>query len=359
MALPIGQNPSNSNPKPAVNTDDVIDVDAILDADNADKARESAILKKDKDNAKRGKGILFGGLGLALVGVVVAGFMGYIPFLNFSGDPTPTEIPTAPVETIEPNTPVFEEKPFWISDPFSAYPVKLEQWQIESWNEYIMNDDKAAGLEELKALHQTVADYNSSIPGFSQLQGLPARSNGFTDDIDKVRLEDGTLNPQYSYWTLEGFNDSVFFNLQRMVNPVFGNWVWAQMPEFDLETSRDLFKKVYDPEWFFNNSGEKPQAEWNPIFADWNNDDYGMTGSFLEPDGPRWMGVVESVEVVLNFDNEKQEYSADVTANVKYSSWGKTQDTVLEKNGTIAFKVVSGDETDKYMIKDSKLTINE
>ena len=205
--------------------------------------------------------------------------------------------------------------------------------------------------------------HNSSVglPGFlSDLNTLPAKANGYTDDLKEQNLEDGSPNPQFSYWTVEGFNEFVGIALYRFANPVFGEWeaytVSGKKETLNNPVVYVHLKDLFDPKYLEEVKG-KPIRQWLPIFADWDNNDYGMKDKLL--DGPRWMGEIENVNVKFDYDKNSRNYRAFVSANVTYKAWAKDQ-SVLEKKGVISFTVNKGDDPDRrYLIRDTKLEIKE
>lgn len=347
------------------------DLDAIIRADEEDKRKEDALLtsaKKKEDNKKK---FFLGAIGLALVGTVTSLFI-LNPFgIGENKDDPKSSEPTSSVSA--PANPenngqgpdANSQQPFWTEKgkqwPPAANGVPLQEWQTQNGESYKNLPTEEEQKKAKAELSKNVAAYNISVPGVnSNLQSLPSRSNGFTDDPSKVTLEDGSLNPKYSYWTLEGFNENVNYQLQRFVNPVFGGWQEYQYSSSKGLTVKDAiltdrFTGSYEPT-YLDSMKDKPLNTWLPIYADWNHNDYGMGDQLLPEPAPRWLGSLDNVETTFTFNEAAQSYSAHVKANVTYVAWSQSQKT-LTKTGVIEFDVTSGtdEKSIRYMLSNSKL----
>ena len=341
------------------------DLDAIIKADEEDKKKEDALLTSNKRQEGNKKKAFIGVLSLALVGVVASLFI-FKPFglIDDEGDgkkPAITATATPSTSTNQNQAPGPAEPNFW-DEKGKQYPVKLQDWQLKPDNAYrSVEGGEAAQSKAQQELINQMGAYNLSIPGVnSNLQTLPSRSNGFTDDPKQVTLPDGNLNPKYTYWTLEGFNENVNGELQRFINPVFGRWSLYQYSSAKDIINKDgylnsLFQARMDPEFIKSVKG-KPLSSWLPVFADWNSNDYGMGDKLLANGGPRWMGSLDNVETTFKFDEATQTYKAHVKANVTYVAWSQSQET-LKKTGVITFDVLPGKEGTnvRYMLSNTKL----
>lgn len=245
---------------------------------------------------------------------------------------------------------------FWMDNP---YPIKKPEWLSKSLYALEMEMNH----EEFAQFKSEVAKTFLTIDGYaSDLNALPSRETGFVDDMDKALDENGNLNPMFSYWTAEGFNETVGFALEQFVNPEFGRWADYQNANNDNNNVNNndnfiyTFKGLFDPKYIEEMKDTKP-SEWIPVYADWNNNNYGMADQLIE-DGTRWMGTVDTTDVELSYNEATQRHTAKVTAKVTYSAWSNNQQK-LTKNGTITFNVVSGDDpTHRYLVRDTKLEID-
>jgi hypothetical protein len=372
MALPTDGSSENTN-----ESGPFLDIDAIIAEEAAEKKKQddefSSSLKKER-YVKIG---LLVGFIVLFIGLVVLG-------LSFIGDDkepsgkdqkdgsiTSSTLDKGSIDTSNDLPPVGQNE-FW-GDIENRYPPGVkpsEDWQAKTFDFYkeeTANGKPLTAKEQATARNESVkevAKYNIVIPGvFDGLQNLPSREAGFTDNPDESTLEDGSLNPMYSYWTLEGFNESVNHTLQRFVNPLFGNWELYQ-----YASSKDLvndpnqlplrFRDVYDLN-YLDSMKDKPVKDWLPVYADWAGNNYGLSDKLVAEPGPRWMGKLENVNTVFNYEATTQTYLVNVEADVKYEVWTKDQEA-LTKTGKITFDVIPGEpgSGSKYLITNSKLEVN-
>lgn len=101
-----------------------------------------------------------------------------------------------------------------------------------------------------------------------------------TDDASKAHNDDGTANPNYSYLTAENVSAQINDDIERIINPIYGDWVTLQMmgdrdgyQSFPLKDFADMF----DP----NMASDITTTDWNrarqlvPLMADWDNNAFG------------------------------------------------------------------------------------
>lgn len=361
MSLPVNQN-SNSESENSDNPQaKKVYITAMMLAEAAAKTEENEYFANLRKKDRTRKLLILGPLVTGLAIVLIFGFKSFNQS-NSESEKTSspgTSLSSNPTGTVPGGQQVPNE--FWTEKPYPTQ-VQLKDWQLAPYNA----PSKGGSVDEQNnakvALNTKVANYNLSVPGVaSNLQGLPSRSAGFTDDTSKVKLPDGTLNPAYTYWTLEGFNENVNFTLQRFVNPLFGNWSnyqYSSAKPFvnDGQYLPILFSGLYDPAYLKTMEGKTP-SQWIPVYADWASNDYGMSDQLLPSPAPRWMGTLDSVQTKFNFDSTTQMYTAHVEAAVTYVAWSQGQQ-ILKKHGKITFDVLPGTPTgNRYMLSNSKLEI--
>lgn len=112
---------------------------------------------------------------------------------------------------------------------------------------------------------------------------LPSsKSNpNLTSDPSKAFNYDGTINPDYSYITMDNVMPLIYDDLQRLVNPVYGQWTGLQQNDRGSATSKDTsgaseyqnLKDMMSPDVDF--STESTFHSKINLYADWNKDNYG------------------------------------------------------------------------------------
>lgn len=332
----------------AENENEFPDLEALIAEENRDKSRENKEIRKRHGKEKRKKLLIFIPTGLVVVGLAVT-LLVYNPFGSGSnGKAEPTATPTASTGT---GTPVANGKQEWWQKDDNKFPVDVPKWttkaaptnhqelpertdddsdsEEESNNtsaqdkyEELLNDRFGRESDALQKLYEdSQRTYEGEALANAAVQ-LPSREGGYTDDVDKRELEDGSLNPVFSFWTREGFTGEVGVLFNRLLNPVFGDWQNASENGAD-QGAMDTLSDLFTSEWLNNNSpGNLPivTTENAPI----SDVDY------LPEGGVRWVGVIDPASESWNFvyDQELKGYSVTYSAKVTYSAWKQDKGVV-------------------------------
>lgn len=335
----------------AENENELFDLEKLIAAENKDKSRENKELRDHRGKEKRKKLLIFIPTGLVVVGLAVTLLM-YNPFVGNGGakvdDPTATPTPSATS-----GTPVATGKQEWWQKEDSKFPVDVPKWTTEAAptnhqetpernddDSDSGKDDDSSGTnsddayEELlndrfgnesDALKKLYEDSEKTYEGEALANAagqLPSREGGYTDDVDERELEDGSLNPLFSFWTREGFTGEVGVLFNRLTNPVFGDWQSASENGVD-QGAMDTLSDLFTSEWLNNNSpGSLPivTTENAPI----------KDVDYLPEGGVRWVGVIDPASESWNFvyDQELKGYSVTYNATVTYSAWKQDKGVV-------------------------------
>lgn len=229
----------------------------------------------------------------------------------------------------------------------AVFPVPLDEWQKDIGTQGLGPEDRTELLATLLG-----SDLDSSA-GL-----LPSEAAGFTSDDLLTINEDGSLNPNYSYWTKESFTADSGQIIERFLNPRFGNWERYQGKGSDPNgiDPAALFPGTFTDDML--KSGE-PVVNWLPIYADWSNDNYGR--SDLSATGARWYGQVVSSTSEFVFDEETSQYTVNFEADVRFSAYKSNGEKVSEKGKlSIQFVANPGGERGsggKVLVNRSNLTI--
>lgn len=338
-----------------------LSLDEIMAQDANDDATEDKLINSQRRKTKVKKATLITGTSILAV-AVTAGFLFFTPFggdLNFNKSGKTAEISqeTQDAEKPGPVDPDFmsggtigdTEK--FAQEDANRFPVELADWEKKRHNDQDANELTAEILKK------------NSGTELSNMGGmLPSEKAGFTSDVTKVNLPDGTMNPMFSFWTAESFSSETGEHIQRLLNPTFGGWSSYQYSSYPgnkyFDTS--LVADMFTGDWRVSNL-EKPFSEYIPIYADWVGDDYGMADKLLTS-GERWYGKVTSSATTLTYNEEELQYSADVTAQVTFTAWAKDQ-TKLEKKGTLTLHLVPNiekrnDSAHKVLIESASLKVD-
>ena len=240
---------------------------------------------------------------------------------------------------------------FW-KEKGEETPVKTKEWTKSEYSEEAFTKDKGIILT-------TAMD--SSTPGGTDATLLPSESAGFTSDVSKEYLNDGTINPDFSYWTAEVYQAEVTSHVERLLNPTYGGWSKFQYPaypgnsSFELNTVSDMFTTRY-----LNENSENPFSDYIPVYADWNGDNYGGENQLLES-GPRWYGTLDTVSSDFTYDDATQQYTVKYAADVTFTAW-TTDESKLEKKGKLELTFVANvnganASSNRVLIDNAKLTV--
>jgi len=204
-----------------------------------------------------------------------------------------------------------EEAPWNSGEEDAAYPIDLEDWQkVES-------NRAGSSPEELAAVNNAL--YGSDL--FASAGILPSEAAGFTSDDAQAELEDGSLNPLYSYWTQEVFVGEAGAIIERFLNPIYGGWTVYQTSAPGSDATTELFPNVFTDS--FIDAGTRA-----PIYADWEGNGYGR--SDLQANNGIWFGSVESSETTFTWDGDMEQYSATFVGNVKFTAYTKDGGTATQ-----------------------------
>lgn len=334
---------------------------------------EDAILDDEK-KAGRTKKIVAACTGVVVLGVVITAAFMYNPFGGSQtvGEKDPSTISNSSDNGGEANGPVDPNDPYegnniseeeqdkiapTVKDEETFYqaegnefPVETEEWQQDVYDPSVLSEARGPILDSTNG---------SGLKDDSGI--LPYEAAGYTSDDSKQRLEDGSINPSYSFWTAESFTAEVAVMQERLLNPTFGGWGLVQYPAYpgNISYNSDILGDMFTPE-FENRNADKQFSEYMPIYADWNGDNYGGNDSLLET-GPRWYGEITNSSYEFVWNDSENAYDVNVTADVKFTAWAKNQ-SKLEKNGRLTLKLVANTEDTqdtghKVLIDDASLKV--
>lgn len=171
----------------------------------------------------------------------------------------------------------------------------------------------------------------------------PSRADNFTNNPDFVYLEDDTFNPLYSFLLVEDIEYFFGNSVQRLLNPVFGEWAMYQFPEGPFESvvgdfPTNNFREMFTEEWW-NENIENGDASNLPVLADWNEDNYG--GMDLTDGGERWFGEITGHEISVEGSDEDTEIMSSM--NIEYTSYDSSGGTV-SRTGELEITIVPNTE---------------
>lgn len=332
-------------------------IEDLIREDQEDALKEDAILDNEQKQGRTKKIVLSTVGALAVCGVVVSAFF-FNPFDNNNQVVGSGEIDKSNTSdnggdnTDNDNDDTVEMDEDFFLDEGQYFPTEVKEWAQDSYAPEIESD-----------ISESVAETALGEEWAEAANLLPSEAAGYTSDDSKMMLEDGSINTSYSYWTAEVFQRESTIAIERLLNPTFGAWAVYQYPAYKAneEYNPSILSDLFTLDWEKRNE-DKAFSEYVPIYADWNADNYGGQEGLLES-GPRWYGEVVDSATEFVYDNESHQYTATVTANVKFTAWTKDQST-LEKNGVLTIKFVANSDSEKgelhkVLIDDASLKVDE
>lgn len=305
------------------------------------------LMKKGKGNKK--KAIVWSSLGGVLVLALAAG--SFFMFNNNKIDVKNNEKETRPVtQKVKENA---DGAPFWTEEVGSKTPIEEQAW---------VKDQVNAVAPMAGDLLSDVIAAAAGSDLFAASGVLPSEYDGFTSDDNKEYLEDGTLNPMYSYWTREVLTGEADRAIQLLLNPSFGNWANYQYAQSDVNANFKLENNPGLNQIFTKNFKEAisaSPAEKMPIYADWQKNNYGETS--LLNSGPRWYGEITSSTSDFIYDEETFSYTVEFSGDVKYTAF-TSDGGKIERKGTLHLTFVPNqnnelNESGKVLIDNANLTV--
>jgi len=311
----------NTPEKPKAKTE----FEKLLDEEKADKARQDAALKKQRGNTSRNKKIGLGAAGVFAAAVLTAviiydPFTGAVRFGDGGEDQTGSKAP---------GTATTVQQPQWYNEPANEFPVQLDDWQKSTLKDSDTEEGKANG--DVEKIYNSIETYYTGSLLESYALTLPAESAGFTADPKQELLEDGTMNPAFSYWTKELYVREVGSMLERLINPTFGNWEDDSNNGRITDKSYGALKGLFSKQWL----EAHPNSSDLPVFTGGSKTDV----NYLPTGQKRWIGEVTNMESEFNYDESIRNYRVSVVADIVYTSWTQDREKVTE-NATIRLTLV-------------------
>lgn len=253
------------------------------------------------------------------------------------------------------------------------YPVKVPDWSKQPYDEdKILNDEKVYNeLIEFAEQFPDIIAHTAWMP--SSVQGdWESAPPAYTNNNSEKYLEDGTVNPYYSYVLKEDYLIAYSTYLQRLLNPTFGEWVFAQRfepnkPLKDNDTF-EILNDMFSTEWWDNNIKTNSDYSSLPIMVDWDGDNFGGL-KFAERIPGRYgtfFGVTDVNEkenkIVIVENKGQDSRGADIlkiNTPVKYVAFG-TNDELIEIHGNLIITLSSNENTssvNRIVITDAELTL--
>lgn len=249
------------------------------------------------------------------------------------------------------------------------YPVEIPSWAKKEFSQDFFENE------------EEILEYTSSIEGLqTALIQIPSKhtnihtqrgetSNKYTSNVDEMFLENGEKNEYYRHALREDYEMAFAMVSQRLLNPLFGEWVFAQKSDFSLKgnTQYEALRNMFEDTWW-NKTVSKEDYSKLPILVDWTGSDWndieladrvsGQYGTFY--------GVIEEskerkIISKTSAADELGQRVIDLELPVTYYAFRKNGGTIQRK-GTLHFSLKSSENSMpqdfKVLATDAKLVMD-
>lgn len=191
-------------------------------------------------------------------------------------------------------------------------------------------------------------DAIASAPANESMMPSKAANPALTDDPAKAFNADGTVNPNYSYVTADNTIPVIVDDMERLVNPVYGQWTgMQQIDRVDVNGNANsvaYYKlgNMFSQQVAAEMDDESSARQVLPLYADWDRDYYGGKYSMKLNTDPI-IGVINNYDCVFNVQGNVED-TITCSANVTYSGQVKGKTITEDKTLKLNYKV-NYDET--------------
>lgn len=250
------------------------------------------------------------------------------------------------------------------------YPVEIQPWAREEFsNNFFKNEEEILKYTNtIEGLQTALIQIPSKNTNIHTKDGQS--SNKYTSDANEMFLENGKENRYYRHALREDYEMAFAMISQRLINPLFGEWVFAQKADFSLKdnTQYEVLKDMFDENWWNKTVSSKDYSKL-PILVDWTGKEWNDIGLADRVDGQygTFYGAIEEseerkiVSKVVGADKLGQKI-IKLEVPVTYYAFRKNGGTV-QKKGTLHFSLKSNENSTsqnfKVVATDAKLIIEE
>lgn len=159
----------------------------------------------------------------------------------------------------------------------------------------------------------------------------------FTDDPTKAYNDDGTLNTHYSYLSAEYVDETIRDDIERLVNPVYGEWTKTQDSGADGDDWRSLEDMM--SENMKNSITNTNVQSILPLYANWDNKSFNENRFNNKNFSIPTIGVVNMYDCKYYIQSVQGDY-IECTVPVKYTITNVDMTTVdVSKTMTIKYSI--------------------
>ena len=221
------------------------------------------------------------------------------------------------------------------------YPAEVPKWTKQPFNrgEFLDSEKNVEDMFEWVNEISSIRFATSWMPSGDNYGNEDALV--YTNDLSLEYESNGDYNNYFSYVLKEDYLKAYALGAQRLINPVFGEWVFSQMhvdgiPQID-NNNFEVLEDMFSNDWWSTNIKSGTDYSSLPILADWNGDRFSGQ-EFSEQRTGVYYGVIINKEdnqpVVEEVGKGHQGHSIlKITSPVEFAAFGK--EGKLVKKGTL------------------------
>lgn len=258
------------------------------------------------------------------------------------------------------------------------YPIKIKDWATEEHKEEIPDKKTEEKLKKISKKYSEVDLAFQWLPSSAKSPYTNTRKGStlvikdeFTSDLDKRYLSNGEENPKFSYAIREDYQRAFATITERLINPIYGGWIEAQDPigeKAKVQSQLEVLSSAFDSDWW-NKNIKKNDYSKLPIYADWNNNNFGGLQLSDRTGGVNgtFFGKIKETKAkkikarTLGFVKDSTLPLVKVEIPVEFVSYDKDENK-LKKSGTLIYTLTPNlsntDPEVRVVAKDARLITN-
>lgn len=203
---------------------------------------------------------------------------------------------------------------------------------------YSQARSKTVKDDKLKAQADSDAVAGAPVNSIAALTSS-ASDPDFTDDPTKAYNDDGTLNTHYSYLSAEYVDETIRDDIERLVNPVYGEWTKTQDSGADGDDWRSLEDMMSENmKNSIDNSNGNVQSVL-PLYANWDSQSFNENKFDNKNFSIPTIGIVNMYDCKYSIQSVQGDY-IECTVPVKYTVTNVDMTTTdVSKTMTITYSV--------------------
>lgn len=212
--------------------------------------------------------------------------------------------------------------------------IPLPDWAKKSYYSLIDNEKK-----------EMIASLDNKLFG-NLIQSIPSKADGYTSNPEEILDEEGFPNLYYTTILQEDIKEYAILYLNRIVNPIFGDWVNYQYgKEYNSEEIDPvIYSDMFTPDYIEKNKKNLP------FLTDKNKNNFGYEWDEIKEKQARVIGVVDDIYEISSNDD-----FTEINLKATIATFANTKNSQIRKNYEVSMKLVKNEDT----TQNNKILISE